>query len=156
MQRGYGETVDRVSSVIDWLKARADCTGKVGVIGFCVGGGLAYLLGCTGSVLVTAPNYGKTPPDQMWPRSCPVVASYGARDRIFAREAGKAEESLDQNRIIHDVKLYPEAGHSFMNQTEGHRILAALTRPFMTVGYNRDAAEDAWLRIGTFFGSYLR
>jgi carboxymethylenebutenolidase len=156
VQRGRGESVDRLESLVAWLKARADCTGSVGVIGFCVGGGLAYLLGCSGLVDVTAPNYGKTPPDELWPRSCPVVASYGRRDRIFAKEAAKAEKALTRNEIVHDVKLYSEAGHSFMNQTEGHELMFALTKPFMAVGYKREEAEDAWVRIEGFFARYLR
>lgn len=156
VQRGRGESVETVSALVDWLKVRADCTGIVGAVGFCVGGGLAYLLGCSGSVAVTAPNYAKAPPDNFWPRSCPVVASYGQRDRVFAKHAAKAREALAQNEIVHDVKLYPDAGHSFMNQTEGHAIMTALTRPFLSVEYNREAAEDAWLRIEKFFASYLR
>lgn len=154
--RGSGENVDRVASMVHWLKDRADCTGVVGVIGFCLGGGLAYLLGCAGSVAGAAANYGKAPPDRLWAMSCPVVASYGGRDRVFGRDAVKVERALDENGIVHDVKLYPHAGHGFMNQTEGHRVMTTLTRPFMAVGYNREAAEDAWQRIERFFAEHLR
>ena len=57
--------------------------------------------------------------------------------------------------VDHDVKVYEEAGHGFMNQVEGHRVMRMLTRPVMTVAYNRDAAEDAWARVETFFGRHL-
>lgn len=154
--RGSGENVDRLSSLVDWLKARADCTGVVGVIGFCLGGGLAYLLGGAGSVAAAAANYGKAPPQKLWPLLCPVVASYGGRDRVFGQHATKVERALDGHGIVHDVKLYPQAGHGFMNQTDGHRLVTTLTRPFMAVGYNREAAEDAWRRIQSFFIEHLR
>lgn len=156
VQRGHGQSVSTVLALVDWLKDRADCNGKVGAVGFCVGGGLAYLIGCSGSVAATAPNYGKTPPQALWPKSCPVVASYGERDRVFAKHAVRAKENLAKHEIVHDVKLYPEAGHAFMNQIEDHKIMTALTRPFMSVEYNREAAEDAWLRIEKFFATYLR
>lgn len=154
--RGSGENVDRVSSLVDWLKARADCTGVVGVIGFCLGGGLAYLLGSAGSVAAAAANYGKAPPEKLWAMSCPVVASYGGRDRVFARDAARVERAMDRHQIVHDVKLYPQAGHGFMNQIQGHRLMTTMTRPFMSVGYDREAAEDAWQRIERFFAEHLQ
>lgn len=156
LMRGFGESIDRISTLADWLKARADCTGVVGVVGFCLGGGLAYLLGCTGSVAATAANYGKAPPERLWETSCPVVASYGGHDRVFARDAAKTERALDRLGIVHDVKLYPQAGHGFMNQTDGHRLVTNLTRPFLAFGYNKEAAEDAWKRIERFFAEHLR
>jgi carboxymethylenebutenolidase len=155
VQRGKGEAVDTVQDVVDWIAGRSDCTGRVGVIGFCVGGGLAFLLGITGTVDAVAPNYGKAPKAERLARSCPVVASYGRKDRVFAKGAAVAERGLTVANVDHDVKVYDDAGHGFMNQVEGHRIMAMLTRPVMTLDYNRDAAEDAWARIETFFGRYL-
>jgi carboxymethylenebutenolidase len=156
VQRGGGESIDRVETVVGWLTDRADCTGKVGVIGFCIGGSVAFLLGCKNVVDVVAPNYGKTPSVDRLARSCPVVASYGGRDRIFGKEAAKATAGLTAAGIEHDVKLYPEAGHSFMNQAEGHTVMVALSRPLMSAGFRRDDAEDAWLRIETFISRFLR
>jgi carboxymethylenebutenolidase len=155
IQRGRGASVDQVLAVADWLATRSDCNGAVGAIGFCMGGGLAYLLGCSGTVRAVAPNYGQVPALDTMARSCPVVASYGKRDRVFSRQARKAERILTEFGIDHDVKLYPEAGHSFLNQAEGHELMATLTRPLLTVAYNREAAEDTWLRIESFFEKYL-
>jgi carboxymethylenebutenolidase len=155
VQRGKGDSVDTVRDVVDWISGRSDCNGRVGVIGFCVGGGLAFLIGLTGTVDAVAPNYGKAPKAERLARSCPVVASYGRKDRVFTKAAEVAETGLTSARVDHDVKVYDDAGHGFMNQVEGHRLMNALTRPVMAVDYNRDAAEDAWTRIETFFGRYL-
>lgn len=155
VQRGGGESVDQVETVVGWLTDRADCTGQVGVIGFCIGGSVAFLLGCNGGVAVTAPNYAKSPGVDRLAASCPVVASYGGRDRVFGKEAAKASAGLAAAGIEHDVHMYPKAGHSFMNQADNHRVTKALTRPLMSVGFQRDAAEDAWSRIEGFFKRHL-
>lgn len=155
VQRGKGAAVDAVEDVVEWITARSDCSGRVGVIGFCVGGGLAFLLGTSGTVDAIAPKYGKAPKAERLARSCPVVASYGRKDRVLAREASSVETALAAAGIDHDVKVYEEAGHGFMNQVEGHRVMRVLTRPVMTVAYDRDAAEDAWARVEIFFERHL-
>ena len=155
VQRGKGDSVETVQDVVDWISGRSDCNGRVGVIGFCVGGGLAFLIGLTGTVDAVAPNYGKAPKAERLARSCPVIASYGRKDRWFAREADVAEKGLTSAGVDHDVKVYDDAGHGFMNQIEGHRLMKTLTRPVLTVDYHRDAAEHTWTRIETFFARYL-
>jgi carboxymethylenebutenolidase len=151
--RGRGEGVEKAEAVIDWVRKRADCNSKVGAIGFCLGGGFAYLLGLSGKLEATAPNYGRSP--RALTGSCPVVASYGGRDRVFRRQAARVEKALDQNGIPHDVKVYPQAGHGFMNHSDGHQLLVVAGRPFLAVGYEKSAAEDAWRRIESFFARYL-
>lgn len=54
----------------------------------------------------------------------------------------------------HDVRVYEEAGHSYMSDA-GHPVLAWLTRPLMHVEYNTEAAEDSWRRMLGFFGRHL-
>jgi carboxymethylenebutenolidase len=151
-----GEPLPVVDGVVEWLARRTDCDGRVGAIGFCLGGSVAFLLACRGGVEVAAPNYGRVPEDHLLAASCPVVASYGGRDRIFTRQAPRARSVLAAHGIDHDVKVYPEAGHSFMNQAEDHRLAKALARPLMAVGFVRDDAEDAWARIEHFFARHLR
>ena len=51
--------------------------------------------------------------------SCPIVASYGGRDRTQRHAAQRLDEVLDDLGVVHDVKEYPEAGHGFMNDHEG-------------------------------------
>ncbi len=156
LRRGRGPLIDAAEATVAWAKRRPEVDpDRIGVIGFCMGGGVAFLLGVSGSVKVVAPNYGEPPLDRL-AESCPVVASYGARDRMFAKYADRVEEALAAAGIPHDVKRYPEAGHSFMNDAEGHRLAKALIgRPLMAVGYVPEAAEDAWRRIEAFFSEHL-
>lgn len=153
VRRGRGKGVERVEAVIDWLRRRAECNGKVGAIGFCLGGGLAFLLGLSGKIDATAPNYGRAPKRLVG--SCPVVASYGGRDRVYARQAARVKKSLEENGIPHDVKVYEDAGHGFMNRDDDHPILTAINRPILALGYHKESAEDAWLRIEDFFARHL-
>lgn len=158
LQRGEGALRDVAEHVVDWLGGRGDVAAdRIGVIGFCMGGGFAYLLGLTGKVAAVAPNYGMPPKDlQRLERSCPVVASYGGRDRIFRKYGPRVEDVLDRAGIDHDVLTYPAAGHSFMNDAEGHTIMKLVGRPLLAVGFDPAAAEHAWQRILRFFGEHLR
>lgn len=153
VRRGGGESVVKVEAVAEWLRLRADCAGPVGAIGFCLGGGYAFLLGAAGRIQATAPNYGLVPPDLSG--SCPVIASFGGRDRVFRSQADKAKRALQAAAVDYDVKLYENAGHGFMNRTEGHALVESLGRPLLAVGYQREAAEDAWQRIEAFFARHL-
>ena len=140
----------------DWLLGRADTTDKVGMIGFCMGGGFA-LVSATRGYDVISDNYGQMPKDKSFDGSAPVVASYGGRDRSLKGVAGKLDDALTKAGVAHDVKEYPNAGHSFLND----RPNAPLPfRPMMKVvmhgGPEPESASDAWTRIETYFHHYLR
>jgi carboxymethylenebutenolidase len=156
LYRGGGPMLERAVEVVDWLADRRDVQdGRVGVIGFCLGGGFAFMLGLSGKVKVVAPNYGKAPSDEKLAGSCPVVASYGGRDRFLRKDARRVAAGLALSGVTHDVKVYPVAGHSFANEPEGHRVSRVLSRPYLAIGYDDDAAEDTWSRIGSFFSEHL-
>jgi carboxymethylenebutenolidase len=116
---------------------------------------MAFLVGCRGQVQVSGVNYGRCPAPGLLERSCPVVASYGERDRVYRRQAARAQAGLSGASVVHDIKLYSGAGHSFMNQPGGHQFTQALTRPLLGVGFDRDSSEDAWARIEAFFATHL-
>lgn len=156
--RGAGRVSGFIDAARAWLAGQADVDGdRIGVIGFCMGGGfaLAYVAGGPPGVRVASINYGEAPKSAGKLRgSCPIVASYGGRDIIMRSHAKRLHGQLEKLGIEHDVKVYDDAGHSFM--TQGNHPIGKLVFLPMRLGYEPLAAADAWRRVFDFFDQRLR
>ncbi len=159
MQRGKGQALSDLRACAAQLAERDDVNAEQMVVaGFCMGGGFALLMALDPQMRAAAPFYGMTPAylDHV-EQSCPVVASYGAKDRVFQKPSQQLKKRLTQAAVTHDLKVYEDTGHSFMTKPRGHRIMDAVGAAGpMKVGYNPAAAEDAWIRILAFFDEQLR
>jgi carboxymethylenebutenolidase len=155
LQQGSGPAVDDLVAARDHLAADPRCTGRVGVVGFCMGGGFCLTLAPRGIFDAAAPNYGNWPKDvDALSRSCPIVASYGAKDWMLRGAAAKLETILTDANVSHDVKEYPDVGHSFMNDFPIPSAFQFVER-IAGMAYSEPEAEDAWQRILKFFSTHL-
>jgi carboxymethylenebutenolidase len=152
-----GDLFDDLDAVRRWLADHDSGTGRVGVIGFCLGGGYALLLAGLGGYEASSVNYGSVPKDAMTllANACPIV---GSGERTHCAATCPAGSGATAAGVAHDIKVYPDAGHAFLND----HVPAEVPRWAMVAGrlsatyYHEPSAIDARRRIVAFFDAHVR
>lgn len=129
-----------------WLKARSDSTGRLGVTGFCFGGGISNALAVRmGADLQAAvPFYGGAPPVEDVPKiKAAVLVHHGSEDTRLVEAWPAHEAALKAAGVTYEGHIYPGAVHGFNNDATPQR-------------YNKAAADEAWRRTVAWFNQHLR
>jgi carboxymethylenebutenolidase len=150
---GEGPIAERITEAQRWLIAQANLDeARVGVIGFCMGGGLALAVGRQFGAVST--NYGDLPPAELLRGSPPIIGCYGGRDRVFRRNGERLRERMKPLGGQPEIHMFPTAGHSFL--TDGHHPIAnAASWPLFQIRWDPQVAEEGWTKILAFFDQTL-
>jgi carboxymethylenebutenolidase len=151
---GEGVAAEQVRRATAWLRGKTGLPDeKIGVIGFCLGGGFALAIGRGYGAVST--NYGALPKDELLRGLPPVIGCYGGRDQILGNKGPVLEARLRSLGIPVETHTFPEVGHSFL--TDGHHPIGDRVNQVLMgwVPYNPTVAEEAWRRILAFFDTHL-
>lgn len=157
LRKRTGPAISDIELARSFLAAREEVEGqRLAVVGFCLGGGFALIAAHKGPYRVAAPYYGEVAKElRDLEGICPVVGGYGGKDKLFASHGERLERHLTTLGVEHDVKVYPDAGHSYMSQHEQTLLVRLAAGGPMKVGYVESAAEDSWKRMLGFFEKHL-
>ena len=147
-----GRALDDILAARDHMQAMPECSGRVGIAGFCMGGQFALVMSPKGFG-ASAPFYGTPLPrnlSETLDGACPIVASFGGRDPLGRGAPDRLREVTTAKQITTDIKVYPGVGHSFANALPAQPL-----NRIAGFGYDEAATEDAWRRVFTFFGEHL-
>ncbi len=152
-----GPAFDQLEAVRVALAADPRCTGTVGTIGYCMGGGFALLLATRPGWSAASVNYGQLPDDvaAILAGACPIVGSFGGADKSLPGAGEKLQRAAETAGVEADIHIYPGVGHGFINRLTAVSPLTPLLR-VAGIGYDHDAAADAKRRILAFFDVHLR
>ena len=130
-------------AVFDALKARPDSSGKIGVVGFCYGGGVANTMAVRLPGLAAAvPFYGAQPAaTEVAKIKAPLLLHYAELDERINKGWPAYEAALKKDAKQYTAYFYPKVNHGFHNDT--------------TPRYDKSAAELAWSRTVEFFKANL-
>lgn len=127
-----------------WLKSVPESNGRVGVVGFCYGGGIANFLATRiPDLAASVPFYGTQPTAEETAKiKAPLLIHFAANDERINAGWPKYEEALKAAGVKYEVHFYPGTQHGFNNDT--------------TPRYDKAAADLAWQRTLSFFNTQLR
>ncbi len=130
-------------AAVKHLQSHADCTGKVGIVGFCFGGGISNAVAVRVPDLAAAvPFYGSQPPAEDVPQiNAPLLLQYAGNDERVNAGWPAYEAALKANGKTYTAHIYPGVNHGFHNDT--------------TPRYDEAAAKLAWQRTLAFFKEHL-
>jgi carboxymethylenebutenolidase len=138
------KTREEFVTAAQWLEKRPECTGKIGVVGFCWGGGIANLLATRLPELgAAAPFYGNQPAaEEVAKIKAPLLIHYAEKDERIDAGIPAFEAALKASKIKYELYIYPDTQHGFNNDT--------------TPRFDKAAAALAWKRTIDFFEKNLR
>ena len=142
-KRNQSEMLEDFIAAFEYLKVHPECTGKIGVVGFCFGGWIANMMAVRIPDLAAAvPFYGGQPPAEKVPDiKAPLLIHYAGLDTRVNAGWPAYEEALKENKKEYEVYIYPEVNHGFHNDT--------------TPRFDKAAADLAWQRTIDFFREKL-
>lgn len=142
-KRDRGEMLNDFIAAFDYLKGHPECSGNVGVVGFCFGGWVCNMMAVKVPDLKAAvPFYGGQPSAEEVPQiNAPLLLHFGELDERVNAGWPAYEEALKANDKSYEAYLYPGVNHGFHNDT--------------TPRYDQEAAELAWSRTIDFFKKHL-
>ncbi len=143
-KRDNKEMLEDFIAAYDYLKNHKDCNGKVGVVGFCFGGGIANMMAVRiPGLAASVPFYGSQPAAEDVPKiQAPLLLHYAALDTRITDGWPAYEAALKANGKAYTAYIYPNVNHGFHNDT--------------TPRYDKAAAELAWQRTIDFFKEKLQ
>ncbi|MCH7746415.1 MAG: dienelactone hydrolase family protein [Chloroflexi bacterium] len=136
--------IKEIASSVRYLKAQSYVNGKVGTVGYCMGGGLSIAAACNiEEVDAAVIYYGGSPSDEDLAKvRVPVLGLYGGADGgVPVTTASALSEALEKNGTPYEIHIYGGAPHAFFNDTRE--------------SYREEAANDSWERTLTFFQKNL-
>ena len=142
-QRDRNEMLEDFIAAFEYLKGHPECTGKVGVVGFCFGGWISNMMAVkVADLAASVPFYGGQPSEEQVPQiNAPLMLHFGELDKRVNEGWPAYEEALKKYNKEYQAFMYPGANHGFHNDTTGR--------------YDEEAAKLAWERTIGFFTEKL-
>jgi carboxymethylenebutenolidase len=139
------ENLSRLAASVAFMAKHPESSGKVGVVGFCWGGGMVNRIAAAGTSLNAGVSYygAQLPVDEVPRVSAPLLLHYGSLDERINAGIAAFEAALKANNKPYELYMYEGANHAFNNDTNAAR-------------YHKAAADLAWSRTLAFFRKHLR